>query len=573
VERAGTSITITSVTNFLAFALGSITVIPAVNFFCIYAFTSILCDFLVQGSFFLAIVVLYEKRDDANGVPAEAYRLAAKETSPMPAYAPDGSVKGAAVPAENPHVGHSSFFDRIVLGYANVLMKTPVRVMVIIFFVGYGVMCVALHPTIKNGLPQANLAPDDSFLVDYYDVFENTFDTQVGVDLGLYFQGFDHSSPDKQARILASWGTYLGSAYTMPLAVDGVEGGTSSPINWLTNTLKVGDANNVTVPCRDAGVDAALCVLAAVPFGGVEPRLLPAATFNASLNAALAATPDLTRKVRRDSDGVLTGSYITTRALAVANDYPLQLAIYKETGQLDDAINAAYFTGAGLEAGEHSAFTFQEQLVFWQQDAFMWSELMNNMAYAGSGVLLVCIMMLVHPVAVIVTAGVGVVDLFLFGSMVIGNIRFNAISMVNLVMAVGLSVDYTLHFCHAFLATPASPGVGGGAGRVLRVKQTMLTMGSSILKGGGTTLIGTLPLAFSSSTIFRVFFAMLFSTVIYGLAVGLILIPVVLSVLPLPDAPHLQEHDGGGHGEEGEGRDGGMRKGGVPTVAEVASSV
>jgi len=43
---------------------------------------------------------------------------------------------------------------------------------------------------------------------------------------------------------------------------------------------------------------------------------------------------------------------------------------------------------------------------------------------------------------------------------------------------------------------PLTPGSGvvGDRGRVGRVKQTMLTMGSSILKGGGTTLIGTLPL-------------------------------------------------------------------------------
>jgi len=157
---------------------------------------------------------------------------------------------------------------------------------------------------------------------------------------------------------------------------------------------------------------------------------------------------------------------------------------------------------------------------------------------------------LVHPAAVIATAGVGVVDLLLFGSMVIGHIRFNVISMVNLVTAVGLAVDYTLHFCHAFIATPGSDG--GDQGRVRRVKHTMMTMGSSILKGGGTTLIGTLPLAFSSSTIFRTFFALLVSTVVYGLAVGLVLIPVVLSALPLPlplpQAPHLQSH-GGGLGE------------------------
>jgi hypothetical protein len=113
-------------------------------------------------------------------------------------------------------------------------------------------------------------------------------------------------------------------------------------------------------------------------------------------------------------------------------------------------------------------------------------------------------------------------------------------------------VDYTLHFCHAFLATPVgrrklthslvskAPGFNPCTyriktrfqillfsqiqlvhryapvdlvDRVDRVKYTLRTMGSSILKGGGTTLMGTLPMAFSKSTIFRTFFALLFSTV------------------------------------------------------------
>jgi hypothetical protein len=48
-----------------------------------------------------------------------------------------------------------------------------------------------------------------------------------------------------------------------------------------------------------------------------------------------------------------------------------------------------------------------------------------------------------------------------------------------------------------------------------------------------------MPLAFSRSTIFRTFFALLFSTIVYGLAVGLVLIPVVLSIAPLPNATHM----------------------------------
>ena len=103
--------------------------------------------------------------------------------------------------------------------------------------------------------------------------------------------------------------------------------------------------------------------------GGEEPRLLPAAAFNASLMAALEETPDLVRQVRRrTSDGALTASFMHTRAIPVASDYALQLDIYKETVMLDKNINNQYFGAGveGLEAGKLSAFSYQDQLVFWQ---------------------------------------------------------------------------------------------------------------------------------------------------------------------------------------------------------------
>jgi hypothetical protein len=52
------------------------------------------------------------------------------------------------------------------------------------------------------------------------------------------------------------------------------------------------------------GVSPELCALAAVPFKGVEPRLLPAAKFNSTLSAALNAAPVFRQRVkRRASDG------------------------------------------------------------------------------------------------------------------------------------------------------------------------------------------------------------------------------------------------------------------------------
>ena len=591
-ERAGVSVAITSATNFLAFALGSMTVIPAVHWFCVYAAVAILCDFLAQMSFFLAIVLVHETRDQAAGIPARAYAQAAAETAPLPPPADEDEARAirdtlervARAKTKTKHDEHepsrassehepsrassehepsrassehepsrafcdghrrrvsnrsgwdsSAAFDDWVRRYADFLMRPGVRVAVACAFCGYAAFALARGHVIEEGLPRTALAPDDSFLQGYFDINDETFEAQVGVEMQHHVQGVDHASPETQATVLAAWATYLSNPYAAPVGTSPGQDGASSSDNWLTAVLAAGDAANVTAPCGALGVPAETCAAAAAANGGAEPRLVPAAAFASVVDAALAARPDLASVVRRrETDGAVIASYFTTRAVAVADDYPLQLEIYRAAGRFDARVGAL-FAGATPVDGFAAprAFTYQETLVYWQQEAVLWDELVTNLSFAGTGVFIVCVFALAHPAAIIAVAAVGVVDVFLFASLIVGGIRFNVISMINLVMAVGLAVDYTLHVCHAFLATP-------GTDRVARVKYTLRTMGKSVLKGGGTTLVGTLPMAFSRSTIFRTFFALLFSTVVYGMAVGLVLIPVVLSLLPMPRATHLQ---------------------------------
>jgi Patched family len=63
-----------------------------------------------------------------------------------------------------------------------------------------------------------------------------------------------------------------------------------------------------------------------------------------------------------------------------------------------------------------------------------------------------------------------------------------------------------------------------------RVRETLTTMGVSILLGALSTFLGSVPLLFSQSAVFRTLYKAFFAMIILGLAHGLILLPVLLSL-------------------------------------------
>ena len=55
----------------------------------------------------------------------------------------------------------------------------------------------------------------------------------------------------------------------------------------------------------------------------------------------------------------------------------------------------------------------------------LWSEVLTNLSMAGAGVFIVCVFALAHPAAALAVAGVGFVDAYLFGTLVIDQTPFN----------------------------------------------------------------------------------------------------------------------------------------------------
>merc|ERR1719198_2124780 len=68
----------------------------------------------------------------------------------------------------------------------------------------------------------------------------------------------------------------------------------------------------------------------------------------------------------------------------------------------------------------------------------------------------------------------------------------------------------------------------------------MVEMGPSVLLGASSTFIGVLPMVFANSAIFRIFFKMFVAIVLFGVAHGLVLCPVLLSMFGPTTPPRLE---------------------------------
>ncbi|KAM5248608.1 protein patched homolog 2 [Ctenodactylus gundi] len=214
--------------------------------------------------------------------------------------------------------------------------------------------------------------------------------------------------------------------------------------------------------------------------------------------------------------------------------FPFLLHGLQKTSDFLEAIAGA--RTACAEAGQAGvrAYPSGAPFLFWEQ----YLGLRRCLLLAACALLvctfLVCALLLLNPwVAVLIVLVLVMMAVELFGAMGFLGIKLSAIPVVILVASIGIGVEFTVHVALGFLTCQGS--------RNVRAARALEYTFAPVTDGAVSTLLGLLMLAGSTfDFIVRYFFVVLTVLTLLGLLHGLVLLPVLLSVLgPLPEVIHM----------------------------------
>ena len=191
-----------------------------------------------------------------------------------------------------------------------------------------------------------------------------------------------------------------------------------------------------------------------------------------------------------------------------------------------DDLREACESWTDLPGGKVMPYTYN--FLTWETFRIVKKEMFVSVGLCLVAVFLITLVLLAHPVtAGLVSLSVVMTIVDILGCMNMWGLAIDNVSVINVVIAVGLCVDYAAHIGHSFMLKTGS--------RPERVIATMGDVGAAVLCGAVSTFLGVMLLGLSKSYVFRALFQTFFLTVVLGLAHGMILLPALLAVVG-PDA-------------------------------------
>nr|XP_022901687.1 protein patched homolog 1-like [Onthophagus taurus] len=477
-KHAGVSITITSITDILAFLVGAYTILPSLRSYCLYAAAGIFMTFVFTTTFFVACFSIDERRIQSNRdccCPCIKYDNFEKNAFSQKRYM-------------------KRFFNLI---YSRFILTWP------------GKLLIGLITIILLG-----------FSIESTFKLEQRFDPMWFIPTESYFNKYIRQRKSYYPHIGVEAAMYVGGVnYT----------------HEMKNLLRM---NDVLINSTDMlyGVRSWVPAYTNYVFEKTNVNLyhdvLPEDEFHKHLTDFLYTNGTNFQANFQFKTNLKCGEPAPKIEVSSV-DFRLQnykgpeehLPVMRKLIHLTDNSN--------LTTGDKRSFIWSLVFASWITDEVIDEEIFRNMILA-----LICVMICTAILIADLQTCCWIFICVLFtminvaGFMQRWGLTLDVTSCVGLQLAIGLCVDYATHIGHTFLI------INEGS-RNERAVKTVSSIGAAVFSGGFSTLLGVSFLAISDAYAFQIFFKIFFLVTVFGLFHGVVLLPVILSLIgPKPYSSH-----------------------------------
>merc|ERR1711998_674699 len=190
--------------------------------------------------------------------------------------------------------------------------------------------------------------------------------------------------------------------------------------------------------------------------------------------------------------------------------------------------------GTNVDRTPQAAFVFDWGLAFDEQYFHIKRYLLTGIGAAVAMVFVIMAMLIAHPVgAIVATAMIVIIEVEVIGLLGLASLKLNAITLINLIMIIGIAVEFVAHITRAAVLPP--PGDKSAKSSAERAVYALYEMGPPVLNGAMSTLLAVICIAASSFVYFvKYFFGMYALTIVVCSWNSLVILPILLSFIVPP---------------------------------------
>ncbi|XP_068145808.1 patched domain-containing protein 3 [Drosophila tropicalis] len=485
-SEAAVSITITSVTDFVSFLIGIISPFRSVKIFCTYSVFAVCFTFIWHITFFAACMAISGYRERKNlhaifGCKVQPMSVAIKEKRNFLYKA----IMAGGIDRNDPdnpvdnkdHMFMAFFKDKL----AAVINNKWCKVIIILAFASYLVGACYGITQIKEGLERRKLSREDSYSVEFFDR-EDDYYREFPYRMQVIIAGaLNYSDPVVQEQVENLTSTLEHTSYVTSRRY------TES---WLRSFLSFMERNNdylnTTIDDEESFIEAVK-----------EHWLFPGNPFSLDV------------RFNDDETQIIASRFLIQAVNITDTNHEKEMVRDLRKICKDSPLNASIF---------HPYFVFFDQ--------FELVRPVSLQAMVIGAVIMMIISFIFIPnilCSLWVAFSVISIEMGVAGYMALWDVNLDSISMINLIMCIGFSVDFTAHICYCYMSSKKrSPKA--------RVREALHSLGLPIVQGSSSTILGIIALLLAQSYIFLVFFKMVFLVIFFGAMHGLFLLPVLLSL-------------------------------------------